>query len=149
MTDTLNHTAPALATLPACTLLAIDGEGAPVGPGFEAAVATLHNDTPIEGIWWSGDDRLAFDLDRPDGWRWTLAVPVAAGVRLEHRPAQRVAWLVHHGPYEDEGPALAALYAFVAEQGLAPAGPHTEVYLTDPSRVAPADLRTEIRVPVR
>jgi hypothetical protein len=149
MTDILTHTAPQLADLPERTVLAIDGEGAPVGPGFEAAIAALQPDAPFEGTWWSGDDRLAFDLERPDGWRWTLAVPVPGTVRLVRHPAQRVAWLVHHGPYEDEGPALAALYAFVAEQGLTPAGPHTEVYLTDPSRVAPAELRTEIRVPVK
>jgi hypothetical protein len=145
MTQTLT---PQLADLPACTLLAIDGQGAPEGPAFEAAIGALHNGRPIEGTWWTGDDRLTFDLDRPDGWRWTLAVPVVSTARIEHRPAQRVAWVVHHGPYEDEGPTLAALYAFVAEQGLTPAGPHTELYLNDPGRTAPADLRTEIRVPV-
>jgi hypothetical protein len=149
MTDTLTHSAPQLADLPERTVLAIDGEGAPVGPSFEAAVAALERSVPFEGTWWSGDDRLAFDLERPDSWRWTLAVPVSGAVRLVRHPAQRLAWLVHNGPYEDEGPALAALYAFVAEQGLTPAGPYTEVYLTDPSRVAPADLRTELRVPVR
>ena len=149
MTDTLTHTTPELADLPACTLLAIDGQGAPAGPDFEAAVAAVEPAAPLEGTWWSGDDRLHFDLERPDGWRWTLAMPVSSAVRLEKRPPQRVAWLVHHGPYEDEGPALAALYAFVAEQGLEPAGPHTEVYLNDPSQTAPADLRTELRVPVR
>ena len=146
MTQTLT---PQLADLPACTLLAVDGRGAPEGPAFESAVGALHNDRPIEGTWWSGDDRLAFDLDDPAGWRWTLAVPVPSTVRLVQRPAMRVAWIVHHGPYEEEGPTLAALYAYVAEQGLAPAGPHTEVYLDDPGRTAPADLRTEIRVPVR
>jgi hypothetical protein len=148
MTETLTHTTPELAVLPAYTVLAIDGEGAPAGSGFDAAVAAVHNRSPIEGTWWSGDDRLTFDLQDPDGWRWTLAVPVPAAARLERRPARRVAWLLHHGPYEDEGPALAALYAFVAEQGLTPAGPHSELYLDDPARTAPADLRTEIRVPV-
>ena len=145
MTQTLT---PQLATLPASTVLAVDGAGAPTGPGFDAAVAAIQFQVPIEGTWWSGDDRMTFDLDEPDGWRWTLAVPVPGTVRLEHRPAHRVAWLVHNGPYEDEGPALAALYAFVTEQGLKPAGPHSEVYLNDPTSSAPADLRTEIRVPV-
>jgi hypothetical protein len=149
MTDTITHTAPELADVPACTVLAIDGAGAPAGPGFDAAVQALAPHAPIEGTWWSGDDGLTFDLEQPEGWRWTLAVPVSPALRLERRPAHRVAWLVHSGPYEDEGPALAALYAFVAEQGLEPAGPHTEIYLNDPSRTAPADLRTEIRVPVR
>jgi hypothetical protein len=51
--------------------------------------------------------------------------------------------------HEDEGPSLAALHAFVAEQGLEPAGPHTETYLNDPGTTAPADLRTELRVPVK
>ena len=148
MTETLTHTTPELTYLPAYTVLAIDGEGAPAGPGFDAAVGAIHNRSPIKGTWWSGDDQLAFDLGDPDRWRWTLAVPVPDRVRLEHRPAQRVAWLVHHGAYEDEAPTLAALYAFVADQGLSPAGPHTEVYLNDPARTAPADLRTEIRVPV-
>ena len=146
MTQTLT---PQMAVLPACTLLAVDGQGAPEGPAFETAVGALHNDRPIEGTWWSGDDRLSFDLEDPAGWRWTLAVPVPSTVRLVQRPAMRVAWIVHHGPYEEEGPTLAVLYAFVAEQGLEPAGPHSEVYLNDPSRTAPADLRTEIRVPVR
>lgn len=146
MTQTLT---PQLADLAACTLLAIDGQGAPEGPAFETAVGALHNDRPIEGTWWSGEDPLSFDLGDPAGWRWTLAVPVPGAVRLVQRPAQRVAWIVHHGPYEDEGPALEALHGFVAAQGLAPAGPHTEIYLTDPSRVAPADLRTELRLPVR
>lgn len=149
MTDTLTYTPPELADIPECTVLALDGAGAPVGAGFDAALAALKRDVPVEGTWWSGNDRLAFDLERPDGWHWTLAVPVSTALRLERRPAQRVAWLVHNGPYEDEGPALRALYAFVAEQGLEPAGPHTEIYLDDPSRTAPEALRTELRVPVK
>jgi hypothetical protein len=149
MTDTLTHTSPELADIPECFVLAIDGRGAPAGPGFDAAVGALQPRGPIEGTWWSGDDELAFDLEQPESWSWTLAVPIPSTLRIERRPAQRVAWLVHHGPYEDEGPTLAALYAFVAEQGLEPAGPHTEIYVTDPTRTAPADLRTEIRVPVK
>lgn len=149
MTDTLTHTTPELADVPGCAVLEVSGKGAPEGQAFDAAIRALHRDVPIEGTWWSGDDRLSFDLHDPEGWSWTLAVPVPDTVRLVRRPAQRVAWLVHSGPYEEEGPALTALYRFVAEQGLEPAGPHTEVYLNDPSRTAPADLRTELRVPVR
>ena len=134
MTDTLTHTTPELATLPACTLLAIDGEGAPVGPRFEAAVGRSTTTGRSRGP--GGPTRPAGLRPRPPRrLRWTLAVPV--GAPLEHRPAQRVAWLVHHGLYEDEGPTLAALYAFVAEQGLTPAGPHTELYLTDRSASLP------------
>jgi effector-binding domain-containing protein len=59
-----------------------------------------------------------------------------------------VARMMHRGRHTDEGPSLAALYAFVERAGLVPAGPHTEVYLTDPSSTPPAQLRTLLQVPV-
>ncbi len=70
-------------------------------------------------------------------------------MRLERRPTERVARLIHHGPYENERPSLVALYAFVTAQGLSPADAHTETYLTDPRSTPAGDLRTELRVPVR
>lgn len=143
---------------PARTVLAVDGRGGPHSPAFGAAVGALYAalgaDAPLEGTWWSGEDRLGFDLDHPDEWRWTLTVPAPASspatgaVRREDRPAQRVARLIHHGPYAEEGPSLDALRAFVAAQGLRIADAHTETYLTDPRTTPPAELRTELRVPV-
>ena len=56
---------------------------------------------------------------------------------------------MHRGPYVDEAPSIAALDAFVVEQGREPVGPHTEVYLDDPRRTEPAQLRTLLRMPVR
>jgi hypothetical protein len=157
------HTRPELSELPPRTVLAVDGSGSPDGPAFMSAVAALYKalgneDAPLQGTWWSGGDRFSFDPDRPDEWSWTLFVtdrddvadPAAgSGVRRERRPAERVARLVHYGPYEDEEPSLAALYAFVAASGLTAADAHTETYLNDPRVVAPAALRTELRVPVR
>ena len=153
------HSLPELVDVPARTVLAIGGEGRPEGAAFQAAVAVfdgLGGHRPLEGAYWSGEDQLTFNLASPDGWRWVLAVEVESGpmgpiegVRREIREAERAARLVHRGPYEEEGPSLAALYAFIASQGLEPAGPHTEVYLTDPRVVAAAALRTELRVAVR
>jgi hypothetical protein len=155
------HTQPELAELPPRTVLAIDGSGPAESPPFMGAVAALYetlgnDDAVLEGTWWSGDDRFSFDHDRPDGWSWTLAVPAPSdasvlrpGVRRERRPSERVARLVHHGPYADEAPSLAALYAFVAAEGLTVADAHSEAYLNDPRAVAPAELCTELRVPVR
>lgn len=162
-----------LSSLPARPVLAVDGRGAPESPRFAAAVRALfavraalgaRADVPLEGTYAQDGDPLRFDLDAPDGWHWTLAVPApepvsaeaviaaaerfGAPVELRAEMAQRVAQLVHPGPYADEKPSLAALYGFVAEQGLRPAGAHTEVYLTDPSSTAPADNRTILRVPV-
>jgi hypothetical protein len=155
------HTQPELAELPPRTVLAVDGSGSPDGPEFKAAIAALFSvledrEVVLEGTWWSGDDRFSFVHDRPDSWTWTLFVPapdeesaLPPGVRRERRAAERVARLVHHGPYADEVPSLGALYAFVSSRGLTVADAHTEAYLNDPRLVAPADLRTELRVPVR
>ncbi len=156
----VTHTPPELADLPVRAVLAIDGEGRPEGATFQSAVAFFDQhfggEALLEGAYWSGDDPLSFDLTRPDGWRWVLAAPAASelatpaeGVRYEVRAAERVARLVHHGPYEDEGPSLEALHVFIRSQGLQPAGPHTEVYLTDPRTVSEAALRTELRIRVR
>ncbi len=162
-----------LHTVPARPMLAVDGRGAPEDTPFAAAVRALfavraalgaHGEVPLEGSYAQDGDPLRFDLDAPDGWHWTLAVPApehrtadavttaaarfGAPVELRAQAGQRVAAVLHRGPYAEEGPTLAALYGFVAEQGLRPAGPHTEVYLADPATTAPADLRTTLRVPV-
>jgi hypothetical protein len=39
--------------------------------------------------------------------------------------------------------------ALAETAGLAPSGPHREIYLSDPRRVAPEKLRTILRQPVR
>jgi hypothetical protein len=162
-----------LTTLPARAVLAVDGRGAPEDAPFAAAVRALFavraalgatDDVPMEGTYAQDGDPLRFDLDAPHGWHWTLAVPAPAGrtaeavataaarfgapVELRAHPGQEVAELVHPGPYAEEKPSLAALYAFVTGRGLRPAGAHTEVYLTDPRTTPPADNRTILRVPV-
>jgi hypothetical protein len=169
-TDT---TTPELVDLPARAVLSVDGTGAPDAPAFTSAVRALfavraalgaREDVPLEGSYSQDGDPLRFDLDEPDGWHWRLAVPApphaaaeevetagrrfGAPVQLRTPRAQRVARLLHRGPYADEGPSLAALYSFVERAGLVPAGPHTEVYLTDPSTTPPAQLRTLLHVPV-
>jgi hypothetical protein len=162
-----------LIEIPARDVLTVDGVGSPDGVAFTTAVRALyavraalggHDDVPLEGSYAQDGDPMTFDLDAPDGWHWRLLVPAPRHVKAEAvgtaaerfgapvllrsaRPAS-AAEVLHRGPYAEEGPSLAALYAFVAEQGLTPAGPHTEVYLTDPRAVEPAELRTLLRVPV-
>lgn len=165
--------APELLDVPARDLLTVDGIGAPETPAFGRAIRALfavraalggHDDVPLEGTYAQDGDPLRFDLDAPDGWHWRLAVPApahasgtavataaarfGAPVHLRRTLPQRVARVLHEGPYAGEGPTLAALYGFVADEGRAATAAHTEVYLTDPAAVAPADMRTWLQVPV-
>ena len=56
--------------------------------------------------------------------------------------------VMHGGPYSAEEPAIHALHAFAAEQGLELRVRHHETYLGDPRRSAPEKLMTIIRQPV-
>jgi hypothetical protein len=57
--------------------------------------------------------------------------------------------IMYFGAYADEGPTIARMHAFIAENGYVPAGKHHEIYLGDPRRTAPERLKTVIRQPVR
>ena len=168
----MTHTEPTTIDLPAETVLTVSGSGDTDSPAFGVAVGALFAvrgalggaDVPLEGTYRQAGDG-PFDLASPDGWLWALSVPMPPGatpaavvaaasevapmVELADRPGGRAVALIHHGPYADEGPSLAALRAFAADQGLTITGPHTETYLTDPNRTPPADLRTRLRYPVR
>ena len=126
---------------------------------------------PLEALWWA-DDWSAFPSDDRSAWQWTAMVlqppevtsavleqaravtaakrpsPVLDRLRLEVFAEGRAAQVLHVGPYREEGPTIAALHAFVAEQGLSLSGRHHEVYLGDPRRAAPERLRTVLRQPV-
>jgi hypothetical protein len=131
---------------------------------------------PLEGQWsLTGGE---FDIARPDNWDYRLLiavpdrigsddvawaldqlrakrgdVPEFAGLRLERFAEGRCAQVLHLGPYASEPETMAALPAFLAEQGLVDlvgpqGGRHHEIYLGDPRRAAPDKLRTILRHPV-
>jgi hypothetical protein len=120
-----------------------------------------------EGNWAEGP--VAFD---PTAWRWTLMIPIAAeasdddvataiAAARARRPSPaldrlRVITLdeglvveaMHLGPYVDEPATIARMHELAAAQGLVPHGAHHEIYLGDPRRTAPENLRTVLRQPV-
>jgi hypothetical protein len=125
---------------------------------------------PMSTQWWA-DDPSAFVDDRRDAWHWQAMIRMPdwvdaaalAAARARVKPVPRLEEVrftvidegdsfqtLHIGPYSDEGPKLADLHRRVMpEAGVTFAGPHHEVYLSDPRRVAPEKLRTIIRQPVR
>lgn len=124
----------------------------------------------LEGLWWSADGACITVAPQQD-LNWKLLIrtpdfisqsdlaaavrqleakkkPGVADVRLETIAEGRCVQVLHVGPYEAEGETVRRMQEFVAAQGLALKGPHHEIYLSDPRRVAPAKLRTILRYPV-
>jgi hypothetical protein len=126
---------------------------------------------PLEGLWWA-EDPTVFSTGDKSEWNWTAMImqpePVTAELVAEarHQAAAKkslpaldlmryerfaegtAAQVMYVGPYKDEGPTIAALHAFIAEQGGTLTGKHHEIYLGDPRRSAPEKLKTVIRQPL-
>lgn len=127
---------------------------------------------PLEGLWWAADPAVFITRDK-DLWSWTLLLnqpdwiakdmiedarrtamakkklPAIANVRHERLQEGLCAQVLHIGPYDDEGPTLAALHDdYLPANNLRESGPHHEIYLGDPRRVEPGKLRTVLRQPV-
>ncbi len=128
----------------------------------------------LEAVWWAdGCDDGDFSQVPREQWRWQLMIrtpdfvadadlsaaaekilakgkcPEIVDVRLAELEEGRCVQMLHVGPYEDEPETMAVMRAFAEEQGLAFAGRHHEIYLSDPRRVEPARLRTILRMPIR
>ncbi len=139
-----------------------------------AAKASIGKDytvPPLEGLWWA-DDPADFVARRKERWRWTMMIMAPdfidgalfdaavekAGkklgaapdsLRLEKLNEGTVLQTLHVGSYDDEGPTLARLHdEEMPSRGLTFAGPHHEIYLSDPRKTASAKLRTILRQPV-
>ncbi|WP_067474732.1 GyrI-like domain-containing protein [Actinomadura hibisca] len=128
---------------------------------------------PLEGLWWS-DRPEVFTARAKDEWSWRMLIsqpdwiteehiddarktalakkglPAIADVRREVLHEGTSAQLLHVGPYDDEGPALARLHdEYLAANKLRMSGLHHEIYLSDQRRTEPAKLKTVLRQPVR
>lgn len=57
--------------------------------------------------------------------------------------------LMHIGPYADEPASIEKMDAYAEEHGLELHGRHHEIYLGDPRRAKPENLKTVLRHPVR
>jgi effector-binding domain-containing protein len=74
----------------------------------------------------------------------------AIGAFEDQLPEGPAATTVHHGPYDGLPKAYEALEAWMEAEGLQPAGPPWESYITDPAEYPdPNDWQTEICWPIR
>jgi hypothetical protein len=70
-------------------------------------------------------------------------------VKLETLKEGTCVQMLHVGPYDREGETIEKMCAFVKEKGYELAGPHHEIYLSDPRRVPAERLKTILREPVK
>ena len=128
---------------------------------------------PLEGIWWAGESGMAFDETPRDQWRWKLLIRTPDVVTDDDLAAARAALekknkppefnevtldtveegpcvqMLHVGPYATEPETIAKMQQFMDENALTLAGPHHEIYLSDPRRVPPERIKTILRAPAK
>lgn len=137
----------------------------------KARLGRVHTVAPLEGLW-SAEDLEVFRTRLKSAWDWTMMIaqpewitpelideamaavrkkplPALSLVRFERYREGRSAQILHVGSYDDEGPTISRLHdEFLPANGLAPAGRHHEVYLSDPRKTESARLKTILRQPV-
>ncbi len=77
------------------------------------------------------------------------ASPALPLVRRETLREGLCVQILHRGPYAEEGPTIESVHRFMREHGLAFAGSHHEIYVSDPNRSAPQRMKTIVRQPVK
>ena len=127
---------------------------------------------PLEGLWWIKDG--TFDMNDPaprEDWRWRAFIRVPDYVteeamhelvpELSEKKGEKVydvslwdyhegisAQVLHIGPYSEEAPTINVLHQWVEDKGYRLRGHHHEIYLSDPRRSKPENLKTIIRHPL-
>ncbi|MFX0000197.1 MAG: GyrI-like domain-containing protein [Candidatus Hodarchaeota archaeon] len=130
---------------------------------------------PLEGLWWS-DNMEDFTKGNRDKWKWTMMIMqpdwinhdiinkaientleknpelknIISKLRLEKYKEGKAAQILHLGPYSEEGPTVEKVHKFIKSQGGTFDGhnkKHHEIYLSDPRRSKPENMKTVIRQP--
>ena len=127
---------------------------------------------PLEGLWWA-DDMSQFSVEKKGDWKWTLLMmqpeyvtpelfaeaaelvkqkknpPALPLLRFEAFAEGKAAQIMHIGLFSEEGPTIAKVHDFIAENGFKRSGYHHEIYLSDIRRAAPKNWKTVIRQPFK
>jgi hypothetical protein len=127
----------------------------------------------LEGLYW-GDDPEGCLFNQPlEAMHWKLLIrtpdfitqkdlqqalaalaekgkaPPTGELKLEKLGEGPCVQMLHVGPYAAEKKTFDLMAAWMRENAVVPAGPHHEIYLSDPRRVPEERLRTILRMPVR
>ena len=131
---------------------------------------------PLEGLWSMGEGAPGVDYAHKADFHWTSMIRLPefvtdkvfawakASFAAKHPESDVdraylfdfdegvVAQVMHKGPYDDEPATVAILDDYARSQGyeldLSDARRHHEIYISDPRRAKPENLKTVIRHPV-
>jgi hypothetical protein len=137
-------------------------------------MSKLHETSPIdftvmalEGLWWV--DSEVFSLERKEDWLFRLMIMQPdhisqsffdearaeltrkkpevdlEGLGYERWQEGLSIQLMHIGPYAEEQRSLDLMQAYLDEHGYQYRGQHHEIYLGDPRRAKPENLKTVLR----
>lgn len=125
----------------------------------------------LEGLWTTESGHFEFG-NTEDPWLYTLMMmqpdhidhemfehaveeagekhpnPSLAKLRLERWREGRSIQIMHKGPYSEEPATIEKMDAFAEEHGYRLRGRHHEIYLGDPRRAKPENLKTILRHPI-
>jgi len=130
---------------------------------------------PLEGLWWA-DNMNDFTEGNRNKWKWTMMIMqpdwitqniineaiestiekkpelknLISKLRLEKYKEGKAAQIMHLGPYSEEGPTVEKVHKFIESQGGTFDGynkKHHEIYLSDPRKSKPENMKTVIRQP--
>ncbi|KAA3645383.1 MAG: hypothetical protein DWQ07_13015 [Chloroflexi bacterium] len=128
---------------------------------------------PSEGQWWTDKKFESFKITHDDPWYFRAMImqpehitkamfeeakeqirekknPVMLDqVRFEPFHEGLCVQIMHLGPYSEEPATLEKMEAFMEENGYVSNGLHHEIYLSDPRRAKPENLKTVLRHPVK
>lgn len=129
---------------------------------------------PLEGLWWQ-DNVKGIDYQHKDNFKWISMIRQpefvtqsvfewackevnnkkgldTAKARLEEFEEGLCVQMMHLGSYDNEPETVAKLEEFIQNNGLkndiSNYRRHHEIYLSDPRKTNPANLKTVIRIPV-
>jgi len=89
------------------------------------------------------------DLDVEIGFRTSNELPGRGDIQASEIPGGKVATCVRTSPYAEIQPAYDALLRWIIENGYGTTGVAYEIYLNDPSQTPPAELKTQIVLPLK
>jgi hypothetical protein len=126
---------------------------------------------PLEALWWT-DTPGEFDIENKNLWKWTVMILQPDYINKSHFDESVIAvrrkkgidtgnvifrsfeeglsaQIMHIGPFSEEGPTVKKVHDFMKENGYEFNGRHHEIYLNDYRRVAPENMKTIIRQPIK